>query len=123
MSDQSLKRIPFSAQEEGLVRGAAMWMRGAGVLAVLSGTAFTALILLTGEWTFLLSGPPAILLGILLNNGAKAIQNVADTDDADQRQVVIGLENIRVFFLVKCSVVGCGLVLVFFHALSASIFN
>jgi len=123
MSEQSLKRIPFDDADEAKVRGAAMWMFGAGALAALSGVAFTLLLVMQSEWAFLLSGPPAVLLGGLLYRAGKAFRDVADTDDADQEHVVNGLENIRLFFLVKCSVFACGLVLVVLQALTASFFN
>jgi len=121
MATENLTRIPFDLQDEAQVRGAADWMRIAGVIAMLSGLAFCVLLVLDPNWMSFLSGPPVVLLGTQLWRAGTAFRRVADTDDADQEQIVVGLEAIREFFLAKVMLVGFALVFVIFHGLLASI--
>jgi len=121
MAQESLKRIPFDAAEEAHVRGAADWMRIAGVVAILSGATFTVLLIIDPNWMSFLSGPPVILLGSQLWRASKAFRRVADTDDADQEQVVVGLDIVREFFLAKVILVAFAMVFVIFHAFLTSV--
>ena len=121
MPPESLKRIPFDAADEAEVRGAADWLRISSVFAVLSGSAFTGLLFVDPDWMSFLAGPPIIFLGTQLWRASGAFRKVADTDTADQEQVIQGFDSLHEFFMGKVIVIGFTVVFVAFHGLLASL--
>jgi len=118
MSEAPLRRIPFTPADEARVTSMARWMyisAGVSALAALINLALVATgrtgaepaggmdLYINNNHVFgqLLGMALAGLMAAWLLQAARAFMAVAATDDADQVNVVQGLEQLRRVFLLK----------------------
>ena len=97
-----LRRIPFTTEQEGRIRGLASWIAAAGWIN-LATAAFTLIkiIAYTRNVSELLDVLLKLLIGIWCLRAGSAFRRVATTDEADQAHVVTAFENLRAIFLLQ----------------------
>ena len=101
-TDDSLRRIPFSLEDESNLRQLALLMRVSAVAAVVSGGAEAAgAVLYSGGFHFGLAVVFQVAMAAWLFRGAKAFDRVADSDEDDQGHISTAIDNLRFLFLLK----------------------
>lgn len=110
--EQSLQRIPFTRDDEKTILTMCTAMRVAAAANVIATIINTFVSMKAGN----MGGMVGVLLqaafAALLFTSASHFQKVAETDHDDQRNVALGLEQLRTLFLIKGVLVIIGLVFV-----------
>ena len=127
----SLARIPFTAEDEGIIRSLGGWMLFIAIVHFIIGglllicgcfgvfgavasiaTQGIAGILMVVMVAFLALIAVALIgQGVLLVQGRTAFRGVADTDHADQQFLAEAFGKLKTYFLVEVVVGGLGLVM------------
>ena len=96
-----LYRIPFSLKQEKDIRTMANYMKISGFITILSGALTIILQVMNGKTGAMFAGVLPIFFGSLLVKGAKSFHLMATTDDADQKHLADGFQQLQTIFLVK----------------------
>lgn len=109
-----MDHMPLTPQQQGTVKTLFVAMISAGVITIMAGALGVVASLVEGIASrqggielavglgcgaviFLLP----VVMGVWLIQGGLAFRLVLDTDDADQENLIVGLEKIRNFFVLK----------------------
>lgn len=135
MTEEALKRIPFSIRDEMQIISMARWMKFMGGFQIVAGglgllviVIFALLMFATGDPVGMITGAllgtvgiavvvVAIWQGFLLFRSADFFDLVAKTDDADQDYVALGFAKLKTFFIVEVVFAVLGLVLAFVNTI------
>ena len=110
-AEKSLRRIPFSKEDEKTILAMCLGMRVAAVANIIAAVVSAVVSLKAGNVEAGIGVLLQAAFAVFLFQAAKNFQAVAETDTDDQKHIAEGLAQLRVMFLVKGVLVVIGLVI------------